>query len=65
MRLVMPPGGRVPAPFAGTGTTGGAAALEGFDAILVEREPGYQEDTAPRIQLVAGPSVRQRTRHAA
>ena len=38
VRLVTPLGGTVLDPFAGTGTTGAAAFLEGFDAILIERE---------------------------
>jgi site-specific DNA-methyltransferase (adenine-specific) len=41
VRLVTPPGGKVLDPFAGSGTTGVAAALEGFDAVLLEREPEY------------------------
>jgi site-specific DNA-methyltransferase (adenine-specific) len=38
-RLVCPPGGTILDPFAGSGTTGEAAVIEGFRAILVEREP--------------------------
>lgn len=41
VRLVTPPGGTVLEPFAGSGTTGEAAALEGFDCILIEREADY------------------------
>jgi site-specific DNA-methyltransferase (adenine-specific) len=37
-RLICPPGGTILDPFAGSGTTGEAAMLEGFDAILIERE---------------------------
>ena len=36
VRLVTPPGGVVLDPFAGSGTTGEAAHLEGFDSILIE-----------------------------
>jgi adenine-specific DNA-methyltransferase len=36
VRLVTPPGGTVLDPFAGSGSTGRAADLEGFDAILIE-----------------------------
>jgi site-specific DNA-methyltransferase (adenine-specific) len=38
-RLVTPPNGRVLDPFAGSGTTGAAAALERLDYIGIEREP--------------------------
>lgn len=38
VRLVTPPGGTVLDPFAGSGTTGEACVIEGFNAILVERE---------------------------
>lgn len=40
-RLVTPPGGVVLDPFAGSGTTGIAARLEGFRAVLCEREADY------------------------
>jgi len=49
VRMVTPPGGVVLDPFAGTGTTGRAAVEEGFDAILIEREPEYQADIARRM----------------
>ena len=38
VRLVTPPGGTVLDPFAGSGTTGHAAALEGFASVLIERD---------------------------
>lgn len=38
VRLVTPAGGVVLDPFAGSGTTGEAAILEGFDSILIEGE---------------------------
>ena len=38
-RLLVPPGGTVLDPFAGSGTTGAAAALEGLDYVGIEREP--------------------------
>lgn len=41
VRLVTPPGGVVLEPFAGSGTTLEAAALEGFEVIGIEREPDY------------------------
>jgi len=55
-RLVTPPGGTVLDPFAGTGTTGEAAWLEGFQAILIEREAEYMADIERRMALcLAGP----------
>jgi site-specific DNA-methyltransferase (adenine-specific) len=42
-RLVTPPGGIVLDPFAGSGSTGKAAALEGFRFIGIEREAEYVE----------------------
>jgi hypothetical protein len=41
VRLVTPPGGTVLDPFAGSGTTGEAAVMEGFNAVLIERDPTY------------------------
>jgi len=41
VRLVTPPEGIVLDPFAGSGTTGEAARLEGFRYVLIEREPDY------------------------
>ena len=49
VRLVTPPGGTVLDPFAGTGTTGEAAAAEGFSAILIEREAEYVADIRRRL----------------
>jgi hypothetical protein len=51
-RLVTPPGGLVLDPFAGSGATLEAAALEGFRAIGVEKEQAYC-DLA--VQRLAGP----------
>lgn len=41
LRLVTPPGGLVLDPFGGSGTTTCAAALEGIDCVLIERESRY------------------------
>lgn len=41
VRLVTPPGGVVLEPFAGSGTTAEACALEGFQCIAIEREADY------------------------
>lgn len=40
-RLVTPPGGNVLDPFMGSGSTGKAAAMEGFYFIGIEREADY------------------------
>jgi DNA modification methylase len=53
-RLVTPPGGRVLDCFAGTGTTGAAAMLEGFDADLVELNPAYLADIERRFAFMRG-----------
>jgi site-specific DNA-methyltransferase (adenine-specific) len=50
-RLVTPPGGVVLDPFMGSGSTGKAAALEGFRFIGIEREAEYLEMARGRIQL--------------
>lgn len=61
VRLVTPKGGLVLDPFAGTGTTGEAAIREGMRAILIEREPEYQDDIRRRMKLaMAGPDERAR-----
>lgn len=49
VRLITPPDGLILDPFAGTGTTGEAAHLEGFSSILIEREPEYVRDIECRL----------------
>lgn len=49
LRLVTPPGGVVLDPFLGSGTTGIAAALEGFRFVGIERDPDYVEIARRRI----------------
>jgi site-specific DNA-methyltransferase (adenine-specific) len=49
-RLVTPPGGTVLDPFTGSGTTGVAAHLEGFDFIGCEREAEYATIARARIE---------------
>ena len=53
VRMVTPPRGTVVDPFAGTGTTGEAAFLEGFNCVLIEREPEYQADIARRMEALS------------
>ena len=48
-RLVTPPGGVVLDPFAGSGSTGKAAVLEGFGFIGMEREAEYCQIAEKRI----------------
>lgn len=50
VRLVTPPGGLVLDPFAGSGTTGLAAAKEGMRFIGVEREAEYTRIACTRLQ---------------
>ena len=52
-RLVTPPDGIVLDPFMGSGSTGKAAALEGFGFIGIEREAEYVEIAQARINHVS------------
>jgi site-specific DNA-methyltransferase (adenine-specific) len=49
VRLVTPPGGIVLDPYAGSGSTGRGAVLEGFRFIGIEREADYIEIARARI----------------
>lgn len=49
-RLVTPPGGIVLDPFTGSGSTGKAAILEGFQFVGIEREAEYVEIARARIE---------------
>lgn len=53
VRLVTPPGGTCLDPFMGSGSTGCAAVLEGFDFIGIEREPEYIAIAEARIAFWA------------
>lgn len=48
-KLVTPPGGELLDPFGGSGSTGKAAALEGFRATIVEREPEHAAVAEARV----------------
>ena len=48
--MVTPPGGVVLDPFLGSGTTGCAAALEGFDFVGIEQDAEYVEIAKRRIE---------------
>lgn len=52
-RLVTPPGGLILDPFAGSGTTGEAARLEGFSAVLIEQSAEYVADIKRRLAKAA------------
>lgn len=49
VRLVAPPGGIVLDPFMGSGSTGKAAIIEGFDFIGLEKEPDYCKIAEARL----------------
>lgn len=51
-KLITPRGGRILDPFMGTGTTGVAAALEGFNFTGIELDPHYCKIAEQRIQAV-------------
>jgi DNA modification methylase len=55
-RLITPPGGTVLDPFAGSGTTGEAALLEGFNCIMIERESEYLADIFNRFARSVTPA---------
>jgi site-specific DNA-methyltransferase (adenine-specific) len=48
-KLITPPGGIILDPFMGSGSTGKAAILEGFDFIGIEKEAEYLEIARARI----------------
>jgi site-specific DNA-methyltransferase (adenine-specific) len=54
VRLVCPIGGLILDPFAGSGTTGEAAVLEGMRAVLIEGEAQYVADIRRRIARWSG-----------
>ena len=58
VRLVTPPGGVVLDPFAGTGSTGAAALLEGVDSVLIEKEPAYVADIHRKLEKYRGRRAR-------
>lgn len=57
VRLVTPPGGTVLDPFAGTGTTAQAAALEGFSCVLAEKDPVAVALIRQRLAVPLQPSL--------
>lgn len=59
-RLLCPPGGIILDPFTGSGTTGVAAALDGFRFTGIEREEEYAEIARTRIAHAARQAERGR-----
>lgn len=53
-RLITPPGGVILDPFMGSGSTGKAAVLEGFQFVGVEREDEYMPIATARIAWAIG-----------
>ena len=51
VKLIIPPGGTVLDPFAGTGTTGQAAMNLGFECILIEQDETYVADIFRRLGI--------------
>ena len=56
-RLITPPGGVVLDPYAGSGSTGEAAVLEGFNPILLEIDPIFCDDIKRRMEDVELPTT--------
>jgi len=52
--LITPPGGHILDPFAGSGTTGEAARLLGFDCTLIEQDASHVADINRRLGRAAG-----------
>lgn len=53
IRYSCPPGGTVLDPFAGSGSTGAAAAIEGRDCVMIENDPGIAAVALRRLELEA------------
>ena len=57
VRLVTPPGGTVGDFFAGSGTTGEACVIEGFNCILAEKDPSSAELIKTRLSKPIQPAM--------
>lgn len=64
-RLITPPGGIILDPFMGSGSTGKAAVLEGFQFIGCEREDEYMPIATARIAWAIGASEKDVVANAA
>jgi site-specific DNA-methyltransferase (adenine-specific) len=58
-RLITPPGGTVLDPYAGSGSTGKAALLEGFSFVGIEKDPDYHAIAAARLTHAAATPQQQ------
>jgi hypothetical protein len=56
VRLITPPGGLILDPFGGSGTTGEAAMLEGFTAVVLDKDPA----SCAKAKVRGHPLVRRR-----
>ncbi|HVZ31848.1 MAG TPA: site-specific DNA-methyltransferase, partial [Polyangiaceae bacterium] len=54
IRLVTPKGGLVLDPFCGSGSTGKAAALDGYRFVGIEMDPQYSELARGRVRFASG-----------
>jgi DNA modification methylase len=54
-RLITPPGGTVLDPFNGSGSTGKAAVMEGFNYVGIELNPEYVAIAEARIKANTKP----------
>jgi site-specific DNA-methyltransferase (adenine-specific) len=60
-RLITPPNGIVLDPFCGSGTTGIACKLEGFEFVGMEQDPEYTKIAQARIEnYKEGKEIKQR-----
>jgi hypothetical protein len=56
-RLITPPGGLICDPFAGSGTTGEAAVIEGFRCLLIEQDAAHAELIRTRLSKPIQPTL--------
>jgi site-specific DNA-methyltransferase (adenine-specific) len=61
VKLITPAGGMVLDPYAGSGTTGVACKIDGFDAVLIDREKEYCEIGQARIDAHANEKLKDTT----
>ena len=64
-RLVTPTGGHILEPFAGSGTTGIAAMVEGFDCTMIELEADHVADIERKLAFLRGEGASRFAEHNA